>query len=397
MKWVSLVLPLAIVVLMFSFSRESATPGNSSHNDMAAAANRFLDLLTSEQKNKAIISFESDERFNWHYFPKNDRKGIPLKEMNTSQRDAAMNLLKSALSAEGYRKTKAVIELEAILRQMENRGADDDVRDPGKYYFSIFGEPSEKSIWGWRLEGHHLSLNFSSANNTLVSGTPGFLGSNPAVVPSGPEQGKQILKEETVKAFELLHALDKNQLQKAVISESVPGDIITFVSRKATIKKQQGISFDELYKEQQEKLAAENRKKEEEEKKRKEKLEEQRLAKQRQENLDRMRNMAGGSSTTATGTAAQSSGPSAGWAGRVRARVKPNIVFTDDVAGNPEAIVRVRLAPDGTIVSKSLVKSSGTKAWDDAVLRALDKTEVLPRDVDGRVPPGGDLVFRPKD
>jgi hypothetical protein len=254
MKWVSLVLPIAVVVLMFSFSRESVTPGNSSHNDMAAAANRFLDLLTSEQKNTAIISFESDERFNWHYFPKNDRKGIPLKEMNTSQRDAAMNLLKSALSAEGYQKTKAVIELEAILRQMENRGADDDVRDPGKYYFSIFGEPSEKSIWGWRLEGHHLSLNFSSANNTLVSGTPGFLGSNPAVVPSGPEQGKQILKEETVKAFELLHALDKNQLQKAVISESVPGDIITFVSRKATIEKQQGISFDELYKEQQEKF-----------------------------------------------------------------------------------------------------------------------------------------------
>lgn len=165
-----------------------------------------------------------------------------------------MHLLRSALSTEGYQKTKAVIELESVLREIENRGADDDVRDPGKYFFSIFGEPSEKSVWGWRLEGHHLSLNFSSADNKLVSGTPGFLGSNPAVIPSGPEKGKQILKEETTRAFELLHALDKNQLQKAVVPISVPADIITFVSRKATIKDQQGIGFGELNKEQQDKF-----------------------------------------------------------------------------------------------------------------------------------------------
>jgi len=148
---------------------------------------------------------------------------------------------------------------------------------------------------------------------------------------------------------------------------------------------------------QQEKLAAENRKKEEE-KKRKEKLDEQRVAKQRQENLERMRGMAGGSSNTPTpGAAAQSSGPSANWAGRVRARVKPNIVFTDDIAGNPKAEVEVQLAPDGTIVGKKLVRSSGHAGWDNAVLRALDKTEVLPRDTDGRVPSSVILEFRPKD
>jgi colicin import membrane protein len=106
--------------------------------------------------------------------------------------------------------------------------------------------------------------------------------------------------------------------------------------------------------------------------------------------------MAGSGAPGATGTAAKSSGPSASWAGRVVGRVRPNIVFTDDIPGNPEAVVAVRLAPDGTIVSKSIKKSSGNKGWDDAVLRALDKTEVLPRDIDGRVPPAGDLVFKPK-
>ena len=96
------------------------------------------------------------------------------------------------------------------------------------------------------------------------------------------------------------------------------------------------------------------------------------------------------------GTAAQASGPSAGWGAKVQARVRPNIVFTDDNGGNPEAVVDVRLAPDGTIVSKRLTKSSGHRGWDEAVLRALERTEVLPRDTDGRVPPGGDLVFRPR-
>ena len=89
----------------------------------------------------------------------------------------------------------------------------------------------------------------------------------------------------------------------------------------------------------------------------------------------------------ATGTAARTSGPSAGYAGRIKARIKPNIVLTDDVAGNPLATVEVRLAPDGTIVGRKLVKSSGSPAWDEAVLRAIDRTEVLPRDIDGRVPP----------
>lgn len=121
---------------------------------------------------------------------------------------------------------------------------------------------------------------------------------------------------------------------------------------------------------------------------------EQRLAKQREENLNKMLAQAGGGSG-GTGSAERSAGPSSGYAGRIVARVKPNILFGDEVAGNPAALVEVRAAPDGTIVARRLVRSSGVKAWDDAVLRAIDRTETLPRDNDGRVPPTIEIQFRP--
>ena len=99
----------------------------------------------------------------------------------------------------------------------------------------------------------------------------------------------------------------------------------------------------------------------------------------------------------ATGTAARTAGPSAGYAGRIKARIKPNIVLTGNVPGNPLATVEVRLAPDGTIVSRKLTHSSGSPTWDETVLRAIDKTEVLPRDIDGRVPSSMSIDFRPQE
>jgi colicin import membrane protein len=150
----------------------------------------------------------------------------------------------------------------------------------------------------------------------------------------------------------------------------------------------------ERQKQQQAKLAAEKRRKEEEAQ-RKQEQETKRLAQLREENLRRMQGMATGTGGP-PGAAAQSSGPSPSWAGRVQARVRPNIVFTEDASGNPKAEVEVRMAPDGTIVGRKLVKSSGVKAWDEAVLRALDKTEILPRDVDGRVHSPVVIEFRPR-
>jgi colicin import membrane protein len=119
---------------------------------------------------------------------------------------------------------------------------------------------------------------------------------------------------------------------------------------------------------------------------------------QRQENIRRMQGMAGATGDeNAKGSALKASGPSASYAGRIRARIKPNITFTDDVDGNPKSEVEVRVAPDGTILSRKLIQASGNKAWDDAVLKAIDKTETLPRDTDGRVQPVMVISFRPKD
>ncbi|MBP9059288.1 MAG: cell envelope integrity protein TolA, partial [Rhodoferax sp.] len=148
--------------------------------------------------------------------------------------------------------------------------------------------------------------------------------------------------------------------------------------------------------------AAEDKKKAEIDSKAKEALKAQQEAEsmeaQRKENIKRMTGLAGASgSPSATGSALQSSGPSAGYAGRIRAAIKPNIVFTEDVSGNPMAEVEVRTAPNGTIISHKLLKSSGIKAWDEAVLKAIDKTGDLPRDVDGKVPPTLVISFRPKD
>lgn len=160
----------------------------------------------------------------------------------------------------------------------------------------------------------------------------------------------------------------------------------------------------EQEKREKEKLAQLKREQEkrELEAQKKDKLKEQEEAKlrekMRQENLKRMAGLAGATGgPSSTGTALKSSGPSASYAGRIIGRIKPNIVFTDDISGNPVAEVEVRTSPDGTIVGRKVLKSSGVKAWDEAVLKAIDKTEVLPRDTDGRVPPSLVITFRPRD
>ena len=147
------------------------------------------------------------------------------------------------------------------------------------------------------------------------------------------------------------------------------------------------------------KKLAEDKRKADEAAKRKAEAEEKLLAKMREDNMRRMQGLAGATGAeNATGTAQRSAGPSGSYGGKVAAKVKPNIVYPDVISGNPRAEVEVRLSPDGTIVGKRLVQSSGNKAWDDAVLRALDKTETLPRDVDGRVPSVPIIIgFKPQD
>lgn len=220
---------------------------------MAAAAIRLLQSLNNDQKQKAQFAFEDEERFNWNFVPI-ERKGISIRDLNADQLAAAMNLLEWVLSDKGIQKTKAIMKLESVLKEVESRAADDFYRDPLKYYFSIFGKPGE-TIWGWRLEGHHVAFNFSSQNNQLISGTPGFLGSNPAVVQSGPQKGLEILKEETELGFALLNSLNISQKEKAIINSTAPAEIITSNSRKAMINDPKGILYSELSSEQKNKFS----------------------------------------------------------------------------------------------------------------------------------------------
>ena len=239
-----------LVSAFYASCQTQTSVGTADNSNTTAAASFFLQSLSTTQKQKTQFKFDEEKRYNWHYIPR-DRKGIPLKELTTAQYKAAMDLLHTALSDTGFQKTTAVIKLETVLRAVEGRPDTDTYRDPGNYYFSIFGNPASDKIWGWRLEGHHISFNFSSEDHQLVSATPGFIGSNPAVVLSGPEKGLEILKDETELGFNLLHSLNASQKEKAVINKRAPGDIITASNRKAMIENPQGILYTELNASQQ--------------------------------------------------------------------------------------------------------------------------------------------------
>lgn len=220
----------------------------------------------------------------------------------------------------------------------------------------------------------------------------------PQVQPSLPDPNialeREKLREKKELELKKRQALDKQRLEKQRLDQLKQEEL-----------KQEKLQLEKKRlqdKRESDKKAAEDKKKAAQEAQRKETLQAQedakKLAAQRKANIERMTGLAGASGApTARGTQLQSSGPSTSYAGRIRARIKPNIVFADDIGGNPAAEVEVRTSPDGTIISRKLTKSSGVKSWDEAVLRAIDKTEVLPRDVDGRVISPLTISFTPKD
>jgi len=236
---------LPAIVFMFE------TNCSAQKNSFSLQANKFLTSLSAEQSKKALYSFENDERYNWNYIPLNNRKGIMLSELNEKQKQYAFDLLKMYLSDTAFRQAKEIIQLEVVLKELENRAKSDKYRDPGNYTFLFFGKPSDTSVWGWRFEGHHISFSFSTANNKIVAGTPGFMGANPAIVLTGPQKGEEVLKSETELGFELIRSFTPEQFQKAAISNEVPSEIVTSNSRKAMIENPKGIFYAEMKTEQQ--------------------------------------------------------------------------------------------------------------------------------------------------
>jgi hypothetical protein len=180
-----------------------------------------------------------------------ERKGITFNEMNENQKHAAFELLKTCVSAETFNKTKEIMQLDQVLKVLEMRKPDDHYRDTGNYHITIFGIPSNKTIWGWRFEGHHISFNFSFLKQTLTAGTPGFLGANPGIVLSGLKKGTQVLKDETDMGFNLLQSLNDIQKMKTIIDSNAIKEIISFDKRKLVLTNPEGIRYSELTNQQQ--------------------------------------------------------------------------------------------------------------------------------------------------
>lgn len=221
--------------------------------DLVTATNAFLASLTPEQAAKARFDFNDDERFNWHFIPI-DRKGLPFKEMQTPQRLLAHAMMAAALGHRGYVKAATVMSLEQILLDTE-RGSG-PVRDPERYFFSIFGEPSTAGVWGWRVEGHHVAVNVTMNKGKLIAWSPTFLGANPAEVKTGPRKGLRALAGEEDLARELLASLDPSQKKTAIIEAKAPGDIVTGDKREAQVGDPVGLSAAKMSPKQKEGLLA---------------------------------------------------------------------------------------------------------------------------------------------
>lgn len=226
---------------------------------MQKAATQFLDSLSSDQKTRASFPFEGEERLRWHFIPNEmfPRKGLMIKDMNEAQRRLAHDLLRSGLSARGYLKVTSIIELEDILKAIETGGK--MARNKEEYLFSVFGTPAAKGRWGWRVEGHHISLRFAiidgAASNTVAT-SPMFLGSNPAEVREGAKKDLRVLADEEDAARALLLALPADLQKHAIVNAVAPSDILTMNKNDITPLPDQGVLYSALPAKQQALLTA---------------------------------------------------------------------------------------------------------------------------------------------
>lgn len=237
-----------VILLMLLGTKTVAQP-----TTLVSQANLFLSTLSEPVRAKAQYETTDAERLNWHFVPR-ERKGVSFREFNDNQREAALGLLRISLSQQGYQKTMEIIALENVLRVVENRGPDDKYRDPLNYYFTVFGTPSMNKPWGWRFEGHHIAFNFLSWNNAIESSTPSFFGSNPGVVMTGEQRGKEVLKDETARGFALVNSLNEAQLKSAMISDVALAEIVSFNSPKAAPLEPKGLMYGAMSETQKEML-----------------------------------------------------------------------------------------------------------------------------------------------
>ncbi len=245
-----------IGLLLFSLTVLAGLPHTtparevSNGSMMAEAASRFLASLGPDRLKEASYPFNDPERINWHYIPR-PRKGLPIKAMTSAQRSLAFGLLKSGLSDVGYLKATTIMALEEILL-VEEKGTG-PLRDPELYFFTVFGTPADSGKWGWRVEGHHLSLNYTLENGVILSASPSFFGSNPAQVRPTHlgRAGMRNLGDLEGSALKLVQALDADQKKRAIVSEKAIAEVRGGNLPQAPVSAAVGIAYKDLNETQQ--------------------------------------------------------------------------------------------------------------------------------------------------
>jgi hypothetical protein len=207
---------------------------------MRQAAERLIAALPESARSKVQRPFDDQDRVDWHYTPRS-RNGVAFKELDAKGREAIHALLQQALSTPGYRKVVNIIELELVLREIETFGG---IRDPERYHLTIYGKPDRAGAWGWRFEGHHVSLNFTLAGDKMAVDTPSFLGANPAQVAKdgkGKMAGLRALAAEEDEARALMASLSADQRRQVVFASETYGDIVTRNAAKVDPQKPVGL------------------------------------------------------------------------------------------------------------------------------------------------------------
>lgn len=212
--------------------------------EMEQIAVDILASLSPEQSEIARYAFADSERQKWH-FSVVPRRGLDMRQMTEAQKEMTFSLLQTTLSESGYQKARDIMQLERVLQELEKLPVENDRRNPQKYFLTVFGDPAGEAPWGWRFEGHHLSLNFSSVDRQLAV-TPAFWGSNPAIVREGSAAGREVLKAEQDLGRELVKSLNPAQLATALIADDAPDEIVTYVAARASLDKLEGLPVKEM-------------------------------------------------------------------------------------------------------------------------------------------------------
>ncbi|MGE0358022.1 MAG: DUF3500 domain-containing protein [Burkholderiales bacterium] len=233
---------LAMAACLPALADPGAHASSAAASRMREAATRLLAALPERTASLARRPFADADRVDWHYTPRS-RGGVSFKDLDAKGREAVHALLREALSAAGHRRVVNIIELELVLREVETFGL---FRDPEKYHLTVYGAPDAAKPWGWRFEGHHLSLNFTLAGDRVAATTPSFFGANPAAVASGPRKGLRALAAEEDEARALLALLTPDERREALFDTRTYGDIVSGTAARIDPLKPVGISASSL-------------------------------------------------------------------------------------------------------------------------------------------------------